>query len=227
MYPVGIVQHPSCFCHGADHQGIPGGEYLVVEQRADALTADRKQLVTGYFQFGLEIGFLHAHFFGDGFRPSGNVENIFPLKIPSLGNVVIVNRHACCFPSQNLFDFLLGPHIELAFHPFAVRIFGAEESSFCRSHVPVDILQKIVGKISKLFLAGDLIGFDQGGGEQGVVIEHFFEMWHQPFVIRAVTGKASSDLVINSPELHGLERVFRHRQAVGVAGAVVMPEQER
>ena len=126
-----------------------------------------------------------------------------------------------------MFDFFLGPHIELAFHPFAVGIFGAEESAFGRSHVPVDIVQKIVGKIGKLFFAGDLIGFDQGGGEQGVVIEHFFKMRHQPFVIRTVTGKAAADLVINPSELHSLERIFRHRQAVAVTGAVVLPEQER
>ena len=170
MYPVGIVQHPSCFSHGTDHQGIPGGEYLVVQQGANAPTTDLEEFVTGYFQFGLEIGFLHAHFFGDGFRPSGNVKYIFPLKISFSGNVVIGNCYTRCFSSQNLLDFLLGPHIELALNPFAVRIFGAEESSLGRSHVPVDILQKIVGKISKLFFAGDLIGFDQGSGEQGIVI---------------------------------------------------------
>ena len=80
--------------------------------------------------------------------------------------------------------------------------------------------------VLELVLAGHLTRFGQGGGKQGIVVEHFFEMRHQPAVICAVARQPAADLVVDAAVFHGQQRLFDHGQAVQIARAVIVPEEE-
>ena len=46
----------------------------------------------------------------------------------------------------------------------------------------------------------------------GVVVRHFFEMWHQPFLVHGIAVESSGKLVVHSAARHFYQRRFRHRQ---------------
>ena len=48
--------------------------------------------------------------------------------------------------------------------------------------------------------------------EQCVVVQHLFEVWNDPSIIDAVSGKSSADLVVHPTSSHRLQRRGRHVQ---------------
>ena len=55
--------------------------------------------------------------------------------------------------------------------------------------------------------AGDQVGVQVGTGQQGVIVEHFFKVGHQPAVIDAVTGKATADEIVHAALGHRFQGV--------------------
>ncbi len=52
----------------------------------------------------------------------------------------------------------------------------------------------------------ELIGFAQRIYQQGVIIQHFFEMRGQPFLIGGITRKTAAQLIVNAAIDHLIQR---------------------
>src|SRR6266481_4040178 len=78
------------------------------------------------------------------------------------------------------------------------------------SHVPKNITNNVSRHVRETGLPADKIGVKIQIEQLGVVIEHLFEMRHQPARIGRITGKATSNLIVNSPSRHALTGVENH-----------------
>ena len=63
-------------------------------------------------------------------------------------------------------------------------------------------------------------------GEQRVVVEHLLEVRHDPVRVHRVPGEPAAQLVVHAAAGHGLAGVGGHPQRDGVAGPLVVTEQE-
>src|SRR5712671_2197171 len=76
--------------------------------------------------------------------------------------------------------------IDRRYRNLAVRIFGGKESAFLRGHVAADVIERIARDLFEDRLAVDLERIEIGGGELGLIVEHFFEMRDVPVSIDGV-----------------------------------------
>ena len=58
--------------------------------------------------------------------------------------------------------------------------------------------------------------------EKGVVIEHLFEVRHQPTLVGRIAVESAADLVIHAAGRHFFKRQLGHRQGALVASQAVM-----
>ena len=62
--------------------------------------------------------------------------------------------------------------------------------------------------------------------EQGIVVEHLFEMRHQPLLIGGVPAEAAADVIEDPAPKHMLQRTLRHGSRCAIAGQTGVPKQE-
>src|SRR6185437_3489068 len=62
--------------------------------------------------------------------------------------------------------------------------------------------------------------------EQGVVVEHLLEMWHEPLLIYGIARESAADLIVDPAARHLHERRRRHVQRAPVAGAGPVAQQK-
>ncbi len=88
-----------------------------------------------------------------------------------------------CLPQHRL-QLFHGPDVKLTLFALAVGILGRIKGPFVRGHVPQHIGENLLGRAGIKRIAGDLIGFQESQGRQGLIVEHFFEMGQEPVFIR-------------------------------------------
>jgi len=104
---------------------------------------------------------------------------------------------------EHVVKFFGRPNIKLAFLPLAVGVFGGIKCAFRGGHVPQDIGEDLLGCLGKQGIPGDLEGFQIGGGDHGLIVEHFFKMRQKPFAIGGITMKTEADMIPYSSQAHG------------------------
>ena len=82
--------------------------------------------------------------------------------------------------AEGLPHFSQREDVEPAFLALAVRIFGAIKGSFGGKQVAQHVREDFFGHPAVKTVLGGLVAGHVGHGQQGLVIEHFFEMGQQP-----------------------------------------------
>ena len=62
--------------------------------------------------------------------------------------------------------------------------------------------------------------------EQGIVVEHLFEVGHQPLAVHGVAVEAAPHLVVDAAPGHLVEAQPHHRQALPVAGEAALGQEK-
>ncbi len=220
-----VGENAAAFGQGGDHQAVPGNENLGVHGRRHALFPCGEKESAAGCEFGFEFALVTGEQFGRLFDRLGQVEDVVIFPVPLLGDVIDVTERLCAFSTEHGGDFLERPDVELTFHPFAIGIFGRIEPSVSTGHAVEDVIHCFAGDPAEGRVTGGLQGFEIGRAQQRIIVEHFFEMWDEPFLVGRIAREAAAEVVVDTSPRHFLERVPHHVQGLVVAGSQVMTQQ--
>ncbi len=122
--------------------------------------------------------------------------------------------------AQQGLGFLKVPGIVAAFLAFAIGVQAAVKPASRVSQFAQAEIQGFFRYPLEQGVAPYLPGMQIGSGEQGVIVEHFFKMRHQPTRIGAVAVKTAAHLVVDPAAGHGLQGVL-YRLAGLLAPAII------
>src|SRR5262249_54770859 len=98
------------------------------------------------------------------------------------------------------------PEEELAFFPLAICVLRGVEATLRRGHLAYDVIERLFCDMPVEGLARHQVGMQVEAAEQGVIIEHLLKVRHQPPGIYRVAVKPATELVIDAPISHVLQR---------------------
>jgi len=113
-------------------------------------------------------------------------------------------------------DLLRIPQVKGPLLALAVGVLGAVESAFGGGQIAQDIRDDLARRLGVELVAPGLIGISQRHDEECLIVEHFFEMGHQPDPVGGVTVQAEPNLVVNPTQAHRGQRAIDHIQGGGV-----------
>ncbi len=232
--PFGAAENPGTHGQGGDHQAVPVGEDLVVLQGMDPFLPaseerfpDRRPLRAEGYRVRVQIlgppvqGLGEVRDAGAGPLAGGFVSEVALRRQVEHGGPPL-----CRLFPEDLPEFLQGPDVELPLFPFAVRILGGVEGACGVGHIPEHIGEDLLGGPGVEGVPGDLVGFQVSHGQQGLIVEHLFEMGQQPLSVRGISVESETDVIPHPPQPHGGEGLFHHSEGLVVPGMVVVPEEE-
>ncbi len=192
--PGVLVEHHRGVSESFDHQAIPIGQDLVVTLRRHPAGARRGQRGEAAAK---------GRFLVVGAQPpvGAAIEDrmVFPV---ATGCHVIDGLEQRGVGAEQAIDLRLGPHIELAFDTLAVGIESAGKGEGAVRAVHTKVAQRPVdGLPNPPFPERVLVMAPELGeeiDEQGVVVEHFLEMRHEPDFIGGITGEAAADVIVDA-----------------------------
>ena len=128
-----IIEKPARLCHGGDHETVPVGQHLVVQEWSGAFCSDLQETPAT----GVQHGLLCCVQLAQGLLPLGqDPENVVRLSLIS-GAIDPVacpvhgknrGKQLKRFRGQVRLQFFVCPHVERALFALAVRIFCAIEA---------------------------------------------------------------------------------------------------
>src|SRR4030095_2380969 len=92
-----------------------------------------------------------------------------------------------CPRPKNLYNLRERPDVELAFLAFRIRVERGEKSALSAGHLALEPADGLSRAFAKQVLAATLEGKPEQFQQLRVVVEHFFEMRHQPALVDRVT----------------------------------------
>jgi len=134
------------------------------------------------------------------------VENAVPFPIALRVDIVKALEQSGALAEDRI-DLGLGPDIELAFLMLAVGVEAAGEPSFLGQHFATDPFEGLLDPLQIKRAAGLLPHQGQQVDELGIVVEHLFEMGHEPPRIGRITGEAATQMVVDAALAHRVERL--------------------
>ena len=149
------------------------------------------------------------------------------LPVAFVGDVEKGAEPAALFGAQDRLHLGRRPDEELALLALRIGVGRRIEPALGADHLPQDVLQDLARDPGVEGVPRDLVALQVGLREQGVVVEHLFEVGDQPALIRGVAGKAAADLVIHPALGHAIQGLGRHGQGCSVAGPAVVSEEKR
>src|SRR5882672_2433474 len=147
-------------------------------------------------------------------------------KITLLGDAEIADRQLELLRRQQARKFRARPAVELAFVPFAVRIFGGIKAALGMGHVAQDVIEDVARALRMARLPSYQPSIEIQLRELGVVVEHLFEMRHKPFSIYGVAGEAAAELIMNASGGHALTSLEDHFRGFVVFKAFRVAKQK-
>ena len=79
------------------------------------------------------------------------------------------------------------------------------KSSRLIAHFSGQVIERLASDVGINAASADLKRLDVNLGQQGVVVEHLFEVRHQPFRVHAVTRESAADVISNATRRHVIE----------------------
>ena len=230
----GAPQHARPLGQRGDHEAVPVGQHLVVLERVHPGLARGEEARARRLPARFDVRFGDPQFPRPGRERPGEVQDVRPGRLsPGFLAVVALGGHVeDRFPegglvgSERRAQLRPRPDVEPAFHAFAVRVLGREETALGRGHVAQHVGEDLLRGPAEGRLARDLAGGQRGECGQGLVVEHFLEVGDEPLGVGRVAVDPVSDVVPDAAQAHGGERALDHLERPGVAGAVVDPQQE-
>ena len=211
-----FAQNPSGPREGDDRPGVPAEQHLVILVKPGAapavLTEPLQPAVAGRKR---------------RFLPPDPVRDAFSFKISLRGDPIKqADLPAVGFAEETVY-LTRGENVIFPLYAVAVCILSAVESPGRIRQFPEDIGGSAAGGIRVFFLSRGLIGIEAGREQQGVVIQHLFEVRDQPFFIGGVTRKTAAELVLKAASGHGPQRGFRHGESVRLLFEPGIPHQKK
>ncbi len=115
-------------------------------------------------------------------------------------------------------DVVGGPDVVFAFSAFGVGIEGGVEGAVGIAHFPEPKVEGLAGDAGVVG-ASELDGGEGVcGGELGIVVEHFFEVWDEPEFVGGVACESACDMVVDAAAHHGVEGFGGHVAEGGGVG---------
>ena len=215
-----MIEHRRGTDEGRDCQTIPVRQNLVVSTGSDARIPCGEKLGTRARQPRLLI------------RRSCRgqpAQNGMPLPVPRFGH--IVSRHERRRIEAEQADHLpLGPDIKFSLHALAVGILRGGKSRtpvyLRRSHVADHPSHRLGGPVTIQCVRSICVGAGEKLQQLRVVVEHFFEMRHQPDIVGGIPRKTAAEMIVNAT----LRHAFQQHVGGGTAGAgarseIVLPQK--
>ncbi len=182
-----------------NHQAVPRRQNLVVEVRSRARVACRHQQVARLPQRPRHLGFVFAKMPRRLLHRVRGEQNILSseLVVRVVGyvavpfhSVAVRELGGALFPQQ-LLELLPRPYIERPFRFFvriacvgrAVGILGGIERAFRSRHVAQHVIENPPRRARQCLVARDLEGIQIGSRQLRLVVEHLFEMRHEPRLV--------------------------------------------
>ena len=120
-------------------------------------------------------------------------------------NVVIAREIFAIFNAER-FDYVFkGPDVELAFFAFRIGIERSRKSPLTRRHLALQPGNGFTRALRKEQCAAALPGKCQQFQQLRVVVEHFLEMWDQPFLVHRIAREAATEMIVNPALAHLFE----------------------
>ncbi len=215
---------------GVDRQAVPTDQHFVVQARLHALGSHGQQLATVLGQLLGQLPRVAAQNAGRLNQRLGQVQDIAaPSKLPaSLTSYTAQTAWPRSGPSTP--SISAGrPDVKLAFVAFAVGILRAVKAALGVGHLAQDKVAGFPRHAGKVGVARGLKGLDIAAGQQGVVVEHFFEMRHQPALVDRVAMKSAAEMIVDAAGGHLLERAWSPSPAGrrGPCGATLRSSSRR
>jgi hypothetical protein len=114
------------------------------------------------------------------------------------------------FGAQEFDDFVQRPDVEFALDALAVGVGGRVVGAVRLLHFADDVVEGFTRYARVLGLARGLICFEVHARELSIVVQHFFEVRHQPAVVGRIASEAASEVVVHAPVLHTVEGAGDH-----------------
>jgi hypothetical protein len=127
---------------------------------------------------------------------------------------------------KDVAQFAGGPDVVPALLALAVRIQRGREAAFRCAHLTDHPVAGFPGDAAGQGRSRAAPQVRVGAGEQRVVVQHLLEVRHHPARVHGVPREAAAELVVHAAPGHRLHGALRHPQRAGVAGALVVPQQE-
>ncbi len=113
------------FSECRQHKPIPRRKSLVVAAGPYALLARIEKFSLARFDYSINLLDALAFLFGERFKQNGSVENrLAVLEVTFVGDIKTFAEHFAVFLTESAQHFTLRPYVKLAFHAFAVGVFG-------------------------------------------------------------------------------------------------------
>ena len=188
---------------GADRQGVPGGEALVVELRPDAIGT---RLVEGAAGLGkTRWGALFSVCERKAPRgAAGQVEDVGALEVALLADAVELD-HGLGAVAEHGADLCRRPDVEAPLLALGVGVESRVEAALGPAHLPQHPVQRLLAGAAVALVAQGLPAVQVGAGQQGVVVEHLLEVGDQPDGVDRVTREAAAELVVDAAGQHRVE----------------------
>ncbi|OQB35207.1 MAG: hypothetical protein BWY09_02396 [Candidatus Hydrogenedentes bacterium ADurb.Bin179] len=187
---------------GGNHKGVPGGNDFIVAGRTDTQIARalkrRSQSGIPAFPPVFAIVFQDVSVQNIPFVVTG----LMGIKIAFLRYGVYTAEFISIPRSEMRQNLLPGPEIKPPFFSFAVRVFRRIEPAFGIPQVPQHIIQRLTGHHLEERIPGNLPGFQVSDRQLCIVIQHFLEMGHPPFLIGGITMETAPDMVVQAARRH-------------------------
>ncbi len=90
-------------------------------------------------------------------------------------------------------NLIRGENIIFAFNPIAVRVLPTIKSAFRAGKLSQNIIGGSLGNVCVKWIFCKLIRLQISQNQQRVVVQHFFKMRNQPFVVGGIARKAAAD----------------------------------
>src|SRR5215510_1723747 len=153
--------------------------------------------------------------------------------IPGGFDAVGVSKYFGILFAQDALDFVCRPDIEnaltgvrLSRSKLAIGIFGRREASAWLLHFAHREIQNIARSIRIELFMRNLVSLRKGDGKLRLVIQHLLEMRDEPSLPCRIPMKSSAKLIVDSPSLHGTQRVERHLKNLALPCAGIVAKQE-
>ena len=218
--PVGefrVVKGPGRLGQGGEQQTVPVREHLVVAKRPDAPAPGVQQHGPAAGQARFQVLRVQALIGGQPVQGHGEIRNVgagglaggFVVKIAFLGKAV-GRAEKLRVREQQFPHFGHSPDVEFSFHAFAVGILGAVAQAVRAGQVTPYVVEDVPGRLFEIRPSRGQEALGIGHGEQGLVVEHLFEMGQKPAVVRGVAVEAEAHMVPDATGAHGGKRGFDH-----------------
>ena len=207
------------------HQPVPRGQHLVVQQRRNTGGPAAAQRLFAALNDVHQPLHRQVVLPGEHGGFAGNVEDVAALEVAARRNPEESGEHRPLFAAQRFLDFVQRPDEELALYALAVGVGSGVEPAGRPGHFPQDVIQRFFGDAAVQRPPAGQPGVEVQPGQQSVVVEHLFEVRHQPVGVHRIAVEPAAKLVIDAAPGHLFQREMQHFHSARVMPLGVIAQQ--